>query len=121
MKKILFLTAICILVFPIHAMCSPFLTCDCTPVADAVTGFGIQIGTATPLDIPAVATCGTGTTQVTCTSPAKTLCYDLASLPSGAYSIKALAKNAWGSSPYTLPLTGAKTLPSSPSSFRIIP
>jgi hypothetical protein len=79
-----------------------------------VTGFQLQFGTQTPIDIPAVE----------CSPPVtngKRILYDLGTLPNGPFSVKALAKNSWGSSPYTDPLSGTKSLPTSPSSLRLTP
>jgi hypothetical protein len=96
---------------------APFLTCDCTPSADAVTGFQLQFGTQTAIDVPAVAPC---VTETPCVAPAVRLCYDLGTLPNGPFSVKALAKNAWGSSSWTSPLSDTKQLPTSPSLLKII-
>jgi hypothetical protein len=98
---------------------APWATCDCTPAGDNVTSFNIIIGTSSPVSSPAVSTCGT-VTPVTCTGAQKTVCYDLASLPNGPFSIVAQAVNQWGVSPNSNPLSGTKGLPSSPIIPRII-
>lgn len=112
MKYLIILIAI--LMFPISAMCAPFLTCDCTPAVDKVTGFQLQFGTQPAIDIPAVEC-----------SPAvvdgKRIMYDLGTLPNGPFTVKALARNLWGSSAYTAPLADNKSLPTSPTLLRITP
>jgi hypothetical protein len=103
------------------ANAAPFLTFDCTPVADAVTGASLQFGAQTAIDVPVVGTCGAGADKVTCVDPAqKTICYDLGTMPNGPFSVKALVKNAWGSSAFTNPLSGTKAAPSSPQPLRIL-
>ena len=97
---------------------APYLTCDCTPAGDAVTGFQLQFGAATPIDVPAFSLCET---ETPCTAPSVRICYDLVSLPAGPYSIKAAAKNVWGISTQTAPLSGSRSAPSSPSSLKIVP
>ena len=102
-----------------EAWAAPFLTSDCTPVADQVTAFQLQFGTATPIEIATFTTCQT---EPACGSGQYRICHDLSAMPSGSYSIKALAKNLWGVSPYTdPPLSGTKTLPSSsPLLLRVV-
>ena len=112
MKRILLVLAI--LLFPIQALCSPFLTCDCTPPVDKVTGFQLQFGTATPIDVPAVE-CSPAVTD------GKRILYDLGTLPNGAFTVRALAKNSWGSSSYTPFLSDTKVVPSFPLLLKIIP
>ena len=51
----------------------------------------------------------------------KRILYDLGTLPNGAFTVKALARNLWGSSAYTAPLADTKQLPSSPLPLRITP
>jgi hypothetical protein len=97
----------------------PFLTCDCTPAADNVTGFKIQFGSGTWIDIPAAAGCGSAT-PVTCSGTSKTICYDLATLPTGAFTVKARAKNAWAESTDSLPFSDTKVVPSGPTTTRIV-
>ena len=109
-----YLIILATLMFPISAMCAPFLTCDCTPAVDKVTGFQLQFGTATPIDVPAVE-CSPVVTD------GKRILYDLGTLPNGAFTVKAMAKNLWGSSAYTAPLSDIKAAPSSPASLRITP
>lgn len=96
------------------ARASPFLTTDCTPPSDTVTGFTLQFGTQPAIDIPAVEC-------VPVVTDGKRILYDLGTMPNGPFSVKALARNAWGSSPYTPPLSGNKVIPGSPSLLRIIP
>ena len=93
---------------------APYLTCDCTPSADKVTGFQLQFGTQTAIDIPAVEC-------VPVVADGKRILYDLGTMPQGAFSVKALAKNDWGVSAWTSPLSGTKQLPSSPSSLKLTP
>ena len=112
MKKAIVILAV-ILMFPISAMCAS-LTCDCSSPTDKVTGFQLQFGTATPIDVPAVEC-------VPAVTDGKRILYDLASLPNGAFTVKAKAINLWGGSEWTNPLVGTKQLPSSPSSLRITP
>ena len=112
--RLVLLTLGVILFFPIQAMCTPFLTCDCTPAVDKVTGFQLQFETATPIDVPAVEC-------VPVVTDGKRILYDLGTLPNGAFTVKAQAKNLWGSSAYTSPLSDIKAAPSSPASLRITP
>ena len=116
MRIIIFL--ILALALPGMATAAPYLTCDCTPAVDAVTGFQLQIGAATPIDVVAFTVCES---ETPCIAPSFRICWDAAQLPAGAYSIKALAKNVWGVSNWTLPLVGAKAGPSSPSSLKVVP
>ena len=96
---------------------APFATCDCTPAADNVTGFQIRYTTTgTPVDVPAVLTCGS---ETACVAPSARLCVDLAPLPQGPYVMAALAKNVWGVSDWSAPLAGSKSLPTSPSHLKI--
>ena len=113
MKKIMLLAAIIILLSGTHAWCAS-LTCDCTTPTDKVTGFQLQFGTATPIDVPAVEC-------VPAVTDGKRILYDLASLPNGAFTVKAKAVNLWGGSEWTNPLSGTKQLPTSPGSLRITP
>lgn len=104
-----------VLIFGVYvANAAPFLTCDCTAPVDKVTGFQLQFGTATAIDVPAVE-CSPVVTD------GKRIMYDLGTLPNGAFTVKALAKNLWGSSAYTAPLADTKQLPTSPLLLRIIP
>jgi hypothetical protein len=112
MKPLIIL--VIILMFPISAMCGPFLTCDCTPAADNITGFQLQFGTATPIDV-AAAEC------VPVVTDGKRIYYDLGTLPNGAFTVKALAKNSWGVSPWSSPLSDNKQLPGSPQLLKITP
>ena len=122
MKKILtpfgWVTLSCLLfwgmIFSCSAFASPYLTCDCTPAADTITGFQLQFGTQTAIDIPAVEC-------VPVVTDGKRILYDLGTMPSGAFSVKALAKNSWGVSEWTAPLSGTKQLPGSPLLLRITP
>ena len=105
---------ISILLFPIHALCAPFLVCDCTSPTDKVTGFQLQFGTATPIDIPA-------SECVPVVTDGKRIYYDLGTLPVGAFSVRALSKNSWGVSAWTPFLNDIKALPGSPGLLRITP
>ena len=109
-----FILILAILLFPIEALCSPFLTTDCTPAADKITGFQLQFGVQTAIDIPAVEC-------VPVVVDGKRILYDLGTMPVGAFSVKALSKNDWGVSAWTSPLSGIKQLPGSPSLLRITP
>ena len=106
--------AICALIIASEVWAAPFLTCDCTPVADKVIGFQLQFGTQTAIDIPAVEC-------VPVVADGKRILYDLGTMPQGAFSVKALAKNDWGVSAWTSPLAGTKQLPTSPSSLKLTP
>ena len=108
------LIILAILMFPISAMCAPFLTCDCTPAVDKVTGFVLQFGTQPAIDIPAVEC-------VPVVTDGKRILYDLGTMPNGAFTVKALAKNLWGSSAYTAPLADIKQLPGFPTLLKITP
>ena len=103
------------------ANAEPYLTFDCTPVADAITGAALQFGIQEAIDVPVVGACGAGADKVTCVDPAsKTICYDVGTMPNGPFTVKALVKNAWGSSAFTNPLSGTKAVPSSPTLLRIL-
>lgn len=106
------------ILYACNVWAGPYLTCDCTPATDVVTGFQIQFGTATPIDVPTFTLCQS---LPACGVDQYRICYDLVALPTGPYSIKAAAKNAWGISTQTNPLLGTKAVPSSPSSLRIVP
>ena len=103
----------------ISAMAGPFLACDCTPAGDNITGFSLQFGTAAWMDSPAMNTCGT-VSPVTCAGTQKTVCYDLAVLPAGAFTVKIRAKNVWGVSADSAPFSDIKQLPSGVGSTRIV-
>ena len=109
-----YLLVLAILLFPISALCAPYLTCECTPAVDKVTGFQLQFGTQTAIDVPAVEC-------VPAVTDGKRLWYDLGTLPNGAFSVKALAKNLWGSSTFTNPLADTKQLPGLPLLLKITP
>ena len=109
-----YLLILAILLFPISAMCAPYLTCDCSPPADKVTGFQLQFGTQPAIDVPAVEC-------VPVVVDGKRIYYDLGTMPVGAYSVKAKSSNLWGSSGWTDPLAGTKQLPGSPLLLRITP
>lgn len=114
MKKLIIIAAI--LLFPIQALCAPFLTCDCTlETGDKkVTGFQLQFGTQPVIDIPAV-------DCIPATPDGKRIWYDLGTMPNGPFSVKAAARNIWQVSDWTNPLLGDKAKPSSPSLLRITP
>ena len=99
------------------ARAAPYLTSDCSPAADALTGFQLQINAAAPIDIPTFTICQS---EPACGAGQFRICWDCVNLPAGPYSIKALAKNAWGVSNWTSPLAGTKVLPTSPSLLRIV-
>lgn len=101
-----------------QAWAGPYLTCDCTPAVDQVTGFKLQFGAQTPIDVPTFTVCQN---EPACGSGQYRICYDLVSLPAGPYSITAAAVNLWGMSTYTNPLSGSKVLPSGfPQSLKIV-
>lgn len=116
MRKLVLVIVLVLL--PTVCYAGPFLTCDCTPAADEVTGFQLQFGAATPVDVATFATCGS---EPACATGQFRICYDMAAVPAGAYSVKALAKNSWGVSNWTAPLSGTKALPTSPSLLKIVP
>lgn len=103
-----------ILMLPVQSLGAPFLTCDCTSTAEKVTGFQLQFGTQEAIDIPAVEC-------VPVVADGKRILYDLGTMPNGAFSVKALAKNDWGASAWSLPLSGTKIVPSSPTLIKIVP
>ena len=109
-----YLLILAILMFPIQDMCAPFLTSDCTPAVDKVTGFSLQFGVQPAIDVPAVEC-------VPAVTDGKRIWYDLGTLPNGAFTVKAKSSNLWGSSAYTAPLADTKQLPSSPSLLKITP
>ncbi len=116
MKKVLLLT-ITIVFMATLAQASPFLTCDCTPAADKITSFALQFVTPTWIDTPAVSTCGN---EPACPTDSKRICYDLGTLPNGPFTVKAVAKNIWGQSNDSLPLSDTKSLPTSPLLLKIV-
>jgi len=111
--------AICASILATTIWAAPYLTCDCTPPVDKVTGFQLQFGTQTPIDVPALTTCGSGASLVTCATDQKLICYDLGTMPNGAFTVKALAINIWDKSGWTLPLADTKAAPSSPLLLKI--
>ena len=104
--------AICASILASEIWATPYLTCDCTTAGDKVTGFQLQFGIQTEIDIPAVEC-------VPAVVDGKRILYDLGTMPQGAFSVKALAKNDWGVSAWIPPLSGTKQLPSSPSPLKI--
>jgi len=118
MKRLLF-ALLLVLTMAGIASAAPFLTCDCSVVAQNVTGARLQFGTAAWIDVPVVSTCGSDT-PVTCSGTSKTICYDLATLPAGAFTVKGRFKNVWGESLDSLPFSDTKVLPSGPGSTRIV-
>jgi len=99
------------------ANASPYVTCDCTPPGDAVTGFELEINGAAPVAIPTFTICET---ETPCVAPSYRICWDAVNLGLGPYSIKARARNIWEVSNWTLPLVGTKAAPSSPLLLKII-
>jgi len=79
-----------------------------------VTGFQLQFGVQPAIDIPAVEC-------VPVVVDGKRIWYDLGTMPNGPFSVKALAKNVWNVSGWTLPLADTKTVPSSPLLLKIVP
>jgi hypothetical protein len=105
-----------VLAFPVHGLCAPFATCDCTPAVDLVLDFQTQTNAgAWVTGVPAVLTCGSGADKVVCTGDQRTICIDMATIPAGPFTLKARARNAWGLSNDSLPLSGTKATPTSPS------
>jgi hypothetical protein len=97
------------------------LTCDCTPAVDEVTGFQLQFEALPWINTAAVDSCGTDPlTRVVCVPPQKTICYDLAGTTVGAHSVKARAVNIWEVSADSLPLAFTKSVPSVPTTTRIV-
>lgn len=117
MKRLL-LAMIVVLAMAGLANAAPFLTCDCSVASENVTGAKLQFGTAAWIDVPVASTCGS-VTPVTCTGASKVICYDLASLPSGPFTVKARFVNIWGESVDSLPFSGTKGAPGSPGSMRL--
>ena len=96
-----------------------YLTCDCSPAIDLVTGFQLKFNTAAFIDVPAVLTCGTGTDKVVCTGDQRTICYDLTPLPIGPITVIGRAIGSGGTSNDSLPFSFTKAgLPSSPTLLR---
>jgi hypothetical protein len=117
--KSLLIAAIIFILSSSTAFCAPWLTCDCTPALDGVTGFEYTNNNGAPIAAPAVLICGTGPDSVICTGAERTMCVDLSSLPSGSYSFKAKAINIWGMSNDSVPLNGSKSIPSISPTLRI--
>ena len=105
--------AICASILASEIWASPFLTCDCTPATDKITGFKLQFGTQEAIDIPAVEC-------VPVVTDGKRILYDLGTMPNGSFTVKALASNDWGVSEWSLPLSGTKIIPTSPTLLKII-
>lgn len=119
MKKILFLFLVLAMVAVFSpAMASPWLTCDCSIATENITGAQLQFGTAAYIDVPVFQACGTVIPNI-CMGASKTICYDLASLPIGPFTVKGKFKNAWGASVDSLPFSDTKVVPSS-TSIRMI-
>jgi hypothetical protein len=96
-----------------------FLTCDCSPAVDLVTGFQLKFNTNAFIDVPAVMTCGTLADKVVCTGDQRTICYDITPLPIGAITVIGRAVGSGGTSNDSLPFSFTKAgLPSSPSLLR---
>ena len=95
-----------------------FLTFDCTPPGDEITGARVQIDAAAPVGTPLVSTCGEDpATKVTCTDPkSKTICFPA---PPGAFTAKALVYNIRADSAFSPPLN-VPAAPSSPSLLKIV-
>ena len=114
----IFLSILGLLAMAGMVQAAPFLTCDCSDPAQNITGAKLQFGTSAWIDVPVVSTCGT-ITPVNCTGTSKTICYDLASLPVGAFTVKGRFKNVWGESADSAPFSDLKALPSGFSTIRI--
>lgn len=120
-SNIVLFVAVILMLTGTMAFAAPLLTADCTPAIDKVLSFQLQFGVAAWIDTPAVLTCGSGPTSVTCTGDSRTLCYDLVVLPLGPFTVKARAKNIWETSLDSLPLSDSKQRPGTLPSMRIIP
>jgi len=118
MKKVI-LAVLFVLAMVGLANAGPFLTCDCSVATDNVTGAKLQFGTSAWIDVQVVATCGT-VAPVVCTGTSKTICYDLASLPTGPFTVKGRFVNSWAESTDSLPFSDTKVVPSGPSITRIV-
>lgn len=100
---------------------APFLTCDCSVPTDNITGAKLQLNTGAWFDVPVVTSCGNNpATKVTCTAPAVTICYDLASLPTGPFTVKGRFVNSWGESADSDPFVGTKALPGKPITTHLV-
>lgn len=107
------------LVFSCSVWAAPYLTCDCSPSVDMVTGFQLKFNTAAFIDTPAVMTCGTAADKVVCTGDQRTICYDIAPLSIGAITVIGRAIGPGGTSNDSLPFSFTKvSVPSSPSLLR---
>lgn len=101
-----------IILFPFNLFASPFLASDCSLPAEKVTGYALQFGTQPVIDIPAVEC-------VPVVADGKRIWYDLGTMPVGAFTVRALARNSWGSSPWTPFLSDTKIVPGFPLLLRI--
>lgn len=93
-----------------------FLTFDCTPAGDAVTGALIQINADAPVVAVLVSECGTDpATKVSCLDPAsKTICHPA---PAGAFTARAAVSNARDVSAYSAPLN-VPAVPGAPAGLK---
>jgi hypothetical protein len=123
MRKFMMFGVLCLLltVLSVKTAAADSLTCDCTPTADGVTSFQVQVDAGAWVTSAAVLTCGTQADKVVCVSPQKTLCYDLSALPAGSHVFKARAVNPSDVSVDSLPFTWVKySTPTSPSLLKVV-
>lgn len=109
-----------LLMSPAQTFAGPFLTCDCSVAEQNVIAAKLKFGISDYITVPVVTTCGTNpATQVNCTGTSRTICYDLASLPQGPYTVVGRFVNLWGESADSVPFSDTKIVPGS-MSIRII-
>jgi hypothetical protein len=95
---------------------APWLTADCSPTTDKITGFQLRFGELEWINTPAVQECR----EVKCVGDSKTLCFDAVSIPIGPFTVRARAVNLWGSSADSLPLSDTKVIPTFQPSLRLV-
>ncbi len=118
MKKKIVYTLLALFCSVSAAFCAPVLTCDCSPDADMITGGKLQFNGGAWIDIPVYSSCR----DVVCAANSKTFCYDLGTMPNGAFSIRGRFVNIWSESPDSdPPLNGVKAGPSTSPSIKIKP
>lgn len=121
MKKLFLIVFLLLVVFSFSVQAGPFLTCDCSVAEQNITGAKLKFGTSDYLNVPVVTTCGSNpATQVTCAGTSRTICYDLAVLPSGPFTVVGRFVNDWGESADSVPFSDTKVLPGNMSGTRIV-
>lgn len=118
MKKVLFFVCLFLLISGV-CYASPYITANCSPEADAITGAYYSLNGGTWTALPVVTTCGIVTPN-TCTGAGRTICYDTIAIPSGAFTFKARFENAWEVSADSDPLSATKSVPTKPASLRTV-